>query len=167
MKTIISFTLAAMICGGTLMAQSNKTVVVKAGTIVPLQSVNQVKAADVEENQTVDFRVTQDVKVDGVCVIPSGLLVKGKVVEAKKSSLAGTKGRLVINISNLNLPSGEPIYFSSTDVRINGKNRTPLAVVTGLFIWPCIFIPGTKAVMPVGYEVQATVASTVSVSVQE
>lgn len=164
MKKVISCIIATMLYGGVVIAQTSKSVVLKAGTIVPLQSVNQVKAADVEEGQMVDFRVVQDVNVDGVCVIPSGTLVKGKVMEAKKSSLAGTKGRLSININYLNLPSGDPIYFSNTDVRINGKNRTPLAVVTGILIWPCIFIPGTKAVMPAGYEVQATVAANTTIS---
>ena len=139
-------------------------IVLKAGTIIPLQSVNQVKAADVEEGQMVDFQVSQDVTVDSVNIIPRGYLVKGRVVEARKSSLAGTKGRLVININSLRLPSGEPIFFTNTDVRVNGKNRTPLAVVTALVCWPCIFIPGTKAVMPRGYEVQATVASNVLIN---
>lgn len=149
-----------------LVTFAQKQVTIKAGTIVPLQSVNQVKAADVSEGQTVDFQVAQDVKVDGVCVIPHGTLVKGKVNEARKSTVAGTKGRLVINISRLNLPNGEPLFFSNTDVRVYGKNRTPLAVVTGIFIWPCLFIPGTKAVMPAGYEVQATVAANTVVTLK-
>ena len=38
-----------------------KQVTIKAGTIVPLQSVNTVLAREVEEGQTVDFRVSQDV----------------------------------------------------------------------------------------------------------
>ena len=164
MKKIISFIIIIIFCIGKIQAQTDKEVVVKAGTIVLLQSVNQVKAADVEEGQMVDFRVVRDVLVDGICAIPSGTLVKGKVTEAKKSSLAGTKGRLGINISYLNLPSGTPIYFSNTDIHINGKNKTPLAVITGLFIWPCIFIPGTKAVMPVGYEVQATIAANATIN---
>lgn len=158
--------LALMLGMVSLTSFAQKQVTLKAGSIVQLQSVNQVKAADVEEGQTVDFQVVQDVNVDGVCVIPRGTLVKGKVSEARKSSLAGTKGRLVININSLNLPDGEPVFFSNTDVRINGKNRTPLAVVTGLFIWPCIFIPGTKAVMPSGYEVQATVAANTTITVK-
>ncbi len=156
--------IAAVILCSTAVAQ--KQVVLKAGRIVPLQAVNQVKAADVSEGQTVDFQVEQDVNVDGVCVIPRGTIVKGKVSEAKKSTIAGTKGRLIININRLNLPDGEPVFFSDTDVRIYGKNRTPLAVVTCLFIWPCIFIPGTKAVMPAGYEVQATVATNTTISVK-
>lgn len=142
------------------------TKVIKAGTIVPLQSVNQVKAADVEEGQLVDFTVIQDVCIDGACVTPRGTLVKGKVTEAKKSSLAGTKGRLKININSLTLPSGDPLYFTNSNVIISGTNRTPLAVVTGIFVWPCIFIPGTKAVMPAGYETQATVASNTTVNIE-
>ena len=160
MKNFFTFIAACLLCTQMVNAQE---VTLKAGTIIPLQSVNQVKSANVDEGQMVDFRVTQDIIVDGICVIPRGYLVKGKVIEARKSSLAGTKGRLVINISSMNLPSGESVFFTNTDVRINGKNRTPLAVVTGLFVWPCIFIPGTKAVMPSGYDVQATVASNISI----
>lgn len=165
MKTkFYSLLIATLLICGTTLAQEAKTIVIKAGTIVPLQAVNTVKAADVEEGQTVDFRVSQDVNIDGVCAIQRGTLVKGKVTEAKKSSIAGTKGRLGINISSLTLPSGEPLFFTNTDVHISGNNRTPLAVITGIFIWPCIFIPGSKAVMPAGYEVQATVASNTTVT---
>lgn len=164
MKKFLFLLSSFVLLGGTALSQNSKNVVIKAGTIVPLSAVNTVKAADVEEGQTVDFRVSQDVMVDGVCVIKRGSLAKGKVTEAKKSSLAGTKGRLSINVSSLTLSSGEPLFFTNTDVRISGKNRTPLAVVTGVIFLPCIFIPGTKAVMPAGYEVQATVASNTSVT---
>ena len=88
-----------------------------------------------------------------------GTIVKGKVVEARKSSIAGTKGRLVISIQKMTLPNGNHLFFSDTTVRIYGKNKTPLAVVLGCLVWPCIFIPGTKAQMPQGYEVEAMVAS--------
>lgn len=142
---------------------SARKVTIKAGTIIPLQSVNQVKAADVQEGQLVDFRVIQDVKVDNAVVIPIGTCVKGKVVEAKKSTVAGTKGRLRIAITTMNLPSGDPLFFTDTEVRVNGKNRTPLAVVTGLLLWPCFLIPGSKAVMPAAYEVQAYVAANTTV----
>lgn len=148
------------------LASAQKTVTLKAGTIVPLQSIKQVKAADVDEGEIIDFRVITDIRVDSSVIIPQGSLAKGIVSEAKKSSLAGTKGRLIITVNNILLPSGEYIYFSNTAVRISGKNRTPLAVVTGLLVWPCIFIPGTKAVMPEGYEVQAVVAANTNIKVE-
>ena len=150
----------------TSFAFAQKNVTIKAGTIVPLRAVKQVKAADVNEGETVDFQVITDVIVDENIAIPKGTIAKGVVNEAKKSSLAGTKGRLVINISNLTLSSGQQIYFSNTAARIYGKNRTPLAVVTGIIFWPCFFIPGTKAVMPEGYEVQGVVAANTEVKIK-
>ncbi|MBP8622625.1 hypothetical protein [Bacteroides sp.] len=163
MKKVVLISAMAMFSVGSMFAQQKVTI--KAGTIVPMHSVNSVKAADVDEGQTVDFVVTNDVKVGDVVTISKGTLVKGTVNEAEKSSLAGTKGRLKISITNLILPSGDQIYFSNSNVNISGKNRTPLAVVTALFVWPCIFIPGTKAQMPAGYELQATIGSTIEVTI--
>ena len=91
--------------------------------------------------------------------------MKGLVVEAKKSTVAGTKGRLHIRINDMYLPSGDYITLTDGEVRIYGKNKTPLAVVLALLAWPCIFIPGTKAEMPEGYEVIATIPANYKVKV--
>lgn len=144
---------------------AQKKVTIKAGTIVPLASVKQVKAADVQEGQTVDFRVAQNVNIDGVCAIPQGTLVKGKVSESRKSTVGGTKGKLIIDITNLTLDNGEPLYFTNTQVRVYGHNRTPVAVVVGIFTGVGFLIPGSKAVLPEGYEVQATVASNTELTI--
>lgn len=113
-----------------------------------------------------DFRVAADVKVDGNVVLSQGDIAKGKVVVAKKSSLAGTKGKLEIDITDIVLSSGDRVFLNGGRARVFGKNRTPLAVVAGLFAWPCLFIPGTKAVMPAGYEVQAYVSSNTEVPIK-
>lgn len=150
----------------SVVSYAQKKVTLKTGTIIPLQSVRQVKAADVNEGEYVDFRVVNDIMVDNHVVIEKGSIVKGVVNEACKSTIAGIKGRLVININQITLASGEHVYCSNSAARIYGKNRTPLAVITGLFVWPCIFIPGTKAVMPEGYEVHAYVAANTEISVK-
>lgn len=150
----------------SVVSYAQKKVTLKTGTIIPLQSVRQVKAADVNEGEYVDFRVVNDIMVDNHVVIEKGTIVKGVVNEACKSTIAGTKGRLVININQITLASGEHVYCSNSAARIYGKNRTPLAVITGLFVWPGIFIPGTKAVMPEGYEVHAYVAANTEISVK-
>ena len=81
MKKIVLTIALVTICS---IVSAQKQVTIKAGTIIPMQSINNVKAADVSEGQTVDFQVMQDILVDEVCVIPRGSLVKGKVSEAKK-----------------------------------------------------------------------------------
>ena len=161
-KTFVYVALSLM----SLATFAQKQVTVKAGTIVPLASINEVKARNVSEGETVDFRVARDISVDGVCAIPQGTLVKGRVSESRKSTVGGTKGKLIINISSLTLDNGDPIYFSNSDVRIYGHNRTPVAVVVGLFTLFGFLIPGSKAVMPAGYETQATVSANTVVTVK-
>ena len=48
---------------------AQKQVTIKGGTIVPLESTAKIKAADVNVGQTVDFRVSKDVLVDGIVAI--------------------------------------------------------------------------------------------------
>ena len=48
-----------------------REVVLKSGTAIPMQLVNTVNGKDVAVGQIVDFRVTSDIKVDGVTVIPA------------------------------------------------------------------------------------------------
>lgn len=156
--------LFAMLASTFALAQQK--VIIKAGTPIPVQSEKSVKAADVHEGETINFRVTTDIKADGVTIIERGSIVKGKVTEAKKSTIAGTKGRLVINLTSMNLTNGDPLYFTDSTVRIYGKNRTPVAVATACIVWPCIFICGTKAEMPAGYETTAIVANNTEISVK-
>ena len=144
---------------------AQKQVTIKGGTIVPLESTAKIKAADVNVGQTVDFRVSKDVLVDGIVAIPCGTIAKGTVYEAKRSTAFGTKGRLGIKVRYLTLPSGENISFASSDIYIQGQNRTALSVVVFIFTllpFPC----GSKAVMPLGYEFDATVANNTTITIE-
>ena len=144
---------------------AQKQVTIKGGTIVPLESTAKIKAADVNVGQTVDFRVSRDVLVDGIVAIPCGTIAKGTVYEAKKSTAFGTKGRHGIKVRYLTLPSGDNISFASSDIYIQGQNRTALSVVVFIFTllpFPC----GSKAVMPLGYEFDATVANNTTITIE-
>jgi len=145
-------------------AEKNE-VMLQSGTIIPMQAVSSVRASKVEKGQSVEFRVTRGIVVDGELIIPAGIIVKGKVYQAKKSKWVGTKGRLGIKIDYLELPSGQNIPLTSSDIYITGKNRTALSVITSLFFTPCLFICGSKAEMPAGYNVNAMVASSITIPI--
>ncbi len=145
---------------------AQKEVTVKAGTLVPLQIINPTKAADVSVGQKVAFRVSRDINVDGVTAITYGTIVNGTVYEAKRSSWWGTKGRLGIKITELDGPNGEMVPLTNGDVYVTGKNRTTLSVLLFCFVTiPACFICGSKAEIPVGYEIQANVAANTLVKV--
>lgn len=147
------------------LAFGQKTVTIKGGTIVPVEAVRNVRATEVQIGQNVDFKVSRDVIVDGVVTIPMGTIVKGNVYEAKRSTAFGTKGRLGIKLRYLNLPSGDVVNFASSDVYIQGKNRTPLSVV--IFCFTCLPFPcGSKAELKMGVEYDATVANNTTVTIE-
>ena len=165
MKKLILFVAIAVSTISTAIA---KDVTIKAGTIVSLESVNNIRASRVNEGQSIDFRVIKDVKVNGTIVIPQGTLAKGMVYEAKRSSWCGTKGRLGIKIRSVILPNGDELFFTASDIYITGKNRTALAVTPAVLgILPTLFICGSKAEMKAGYEYDATIASTTTLNIEE
>ncbi len=156
--------LLAIAYSTTGIAQEKNEVKIKAGTVVSLEAVNAVRASRSRVGEMVEFRVTRDVIADNQVVIPRGTIAKGSVYEAKCNTWWGTKGRLGIKLRNVVIPNGDVLYFSSSDVYITGKNRTPLSVVTFIFVWPCCFIHGSRAEMPAGYEVDAEIAGTTTIT---
>ena len=145
---------------------AQKEVTIKAGTMIPFQAVNMVKAAEVDEGQKLNFGVSRDINVDGVTAIPYGAMVNATVTKAKKSSWWGTRGRLAASITEIVMPDGTVIPIQNGNFEIKGKNRTALSVVLFLFVTiPACCITGSKAEMLAGYEVVGNVASTVKVKV--
>jgi hypothetical protein len=160
-KFVMSLALLAI--SGLSFAQ--KQVTIKGGTIVPVEAVKNVRATEVRVGQNVDFQVVRDVIVDGIIAIPTGTIVKGSVYEAKRSTAFGTKGRLGIRLKYLNLPSGDVVNFASSDVYIQGKNRTALSII----VFCCTYLPfpcGSRAELKTGVEYDATVANNTTVTVQ-
>lgn len=96
--------LAVLIYSTVNYAQEKKEVTIKAGTIVPLEAINNVRASKVHEGQTIDFKVSRDVVIDRIVTIPAGTIAKGTVYEAKRSAWFGTKGHLGIKVRNFTSP---------------------------------------------------------------
>ena len=75
--------------------QVEQMVVLKAGTVVPLETVSLIKSDNATVGRTIDFRVTRDIEVDGETVIPAGAIAKGQVTRSDKAGLAIILGLFV------------------------------------------------------------------------
>lgn len=140
----------------TLSSSYAQGLTLRAGTPVRLLATKTVYARDVEVGSEVSFKTAVDLVVGDKVILPAGSPVMGIVTEAKKSTIAGTKGRLKIKINSLPLPSGVSIFLDHEEA-FYGTNRTPIAVIAALFVLPGILIPGSKAYMPEGYTTTALV----------
>ncbi len=149
----------------TVFAQ--KEVTIKAGTPIPFQATNTVKAADVNNGEKLNFRVSRDIVVNGVTAIPYGTPVSAKVLKAKRSAWWGIPGRLEASITELVLQDGTVIPIQNGEFKIKGKNRTILSVALFWFVTiPACLITGSRAEMPAGYEVVGNTATTVNCTVE-
>lgn len=156
MLVLLLFSLVAIV----IKAQG---ITLRSGTLIPLESTKNVRAANVKVGDVVEFMVSRDVLVDNKVAIPHGTLVEGRVTLAKKSAAFGTKGRLGINIENL-IYNGQNIPLTHSSVSIEGDNRTALSVILFCFVtMPAAFITGSRAEMPAGYEVNALTAHSVTI----
>ena len=115
--------LCLTLCCMSIVTFAQKEVTIKAGTMIPFQAVNTVKAADVDEGQKLNFRVSRDINVDGVTAIPYGAMVNATVTKAKKSSWWGTRGRLAASITEIVMPDGTVIPIQNGNFEIKGKKQ--------------------------------------------
>lgn len=131
------------------------SVTLLSGTSIHLKSNYTILARKVKRYDNIYFTVTEDIKVQGRTVIPQGSIAIGVVKKAKRSSAFGTKGKLYIEMSRIDV-GNEMIKLNYKMLRFYGKNNTPIAVIAGLCFTPCFFITGTKAYMPADYEFVVT-----------
>lgn len=131
--------------------------VLKAGSLISIENKKEIRAKNVNVGDLVAFDVSEDIKVGDSIVISKGAKAYAKVLVAKKSGIAGTKGKLKVEWlycvanNNTKVPLEGEIDFSR-------KNHTSGAVVAGTIVAaPLIFLTGQHAAIPAGYTNVTTV----------
>lgn len=147
-------------------APVEQVVVLKAGTVIPLETINVIKSDNATVGRTIDLRVTRDVEVDGQTVIPAGSIAKGQVTRSQKAKGLGKAGFLEIQIKSVTAVDGQEVYLAGGNVSEEGDDKATLAIVLGLFV--CIlflFMKGKNAEIPPGFSFDSNVASTINIQV--
>lgn len=147
-------------------APVEQVVVLKAGTVIPLETINVIKSDNATVGRTIDLRVTRDVEVDGQTVIPAGSIAKGQVTRSQKAKGLGKAGFLEIQIKSVTAVDGQEVYLAGGNVNEEGDDKATLAIVLGLFV--CIlflFMKGKNAEIPPGFSFDSNVASTINIQV--
>lgn len=145
---------------------SAKEVNVRAGTNVNLENVSELRASTVNPGQMVDFRVTQDVMVDGQVVINAGSIAKGQVMRADSPRGLGKPGLIEVRIKHVDAVDGTRINLSGGSIYNEGEDRETQALLLGILL--CLLFltqKGKDGIIPAGYDVSASVASNTVVKV--
>lgn len=135
-------------------------VVLKTGTVVPMQLVNTINGKDAVVGQIVDFRVTSDIKVGKTTVIPAGSIAKAQVVRAKKNGILGNPGEIQLTVNSVTAIDGSQVYLSGGTLVSEGKDK----LILSLFF--CFLIKGGKGELTGGMSCSPSVAGNVTITVE-
>jgi hypothetical protein len=110
----------------------------------------------------VDFEVLEEVKVDGIAVIPKGSVAWGTVNEAQPKRRMARGGKLDINIDDVRLFDGEKAALRAVKGVKGGDHSGAMTagiVATSLIVWPAaqffLFMHGKDIAIPKGTEITA------------
>lgn len=114
------------------------------------------------------LKVSEDLVINGVVVIPAGTPATGEIIHAQKAGGFGKPGELLVAIRYVDL-QGQQIKMRSFQP-LQGKSHSNAAMATsfvpvvGLFAG---FIQGGQIVMPENTLVQALVANETTINLQQ
>lgn len=136
-------------------------VVLKAGTVIPLEVLSEINTGNMTTGQIIDFKVTREITVDKQTVIPFGAIAKGQVTRFEKRKGIGKGASMQIQIKSVTAKDGSEIMLTGGNMSEKGDNKLALSIVlTVLFVCPLfLLIKGKQAVIPAGTSVSATVAA--------
>ncbi len=127
MKT--NLTLATLLTAGLAMAQ----VVVPDGTKIRVRLEQNLTSDNVETGQTIDFRVTQEVRVGDAVVIASGAPAQGNIISAEAKRRLGRGGKLALTVERVQMVDGNWLSVRYSPQKVEGKGHiASTAVLTGI-----------------------------------
>ena len=139
------------------------------GTPIKLRINRTMSSADAKTGETVDFEVLEDVKVNGIVVIPSGGIAWGTVTEAQPRRRVGKGGKLSINIDSVRLVTGEKAALRAIKETKGAGRAGPMTgaiVASGILFFPAapffLFMKGKDITIPKGTEITAYINGDIS-----
>lgn len=161
-----SLLLAISILSMSFKMRGNEAVILPAGTSIPLETVSLIQSDLVIIGQIIDFRVTQDINVDGKAVITAGSIAKGQVMRAQRAKGLGKEGFVEIHIKSVTAADGQEVFLTGGNVYQEGEDQQTLAIVLGVLV--CILfltMKGKNAQVPPGYSVFSNVATNTTINI--
>ena len=135
---------------GTSPALQGNEVVIPDGTEFTVVTTEEISSKTAHEDDPINLKVQEDVKINGQVVIAKDTLVKGVVAAAKKSGMLGRGGSLGIRIESTMTVDGQKVKLRSAKGK-EGDNKTGTTVALVVLFGPLGFLKkGKNAIIKPG-----------------
>lgn len=113
------------------------------GTELTVVTTEEISSKTAVEGDPINFKVDEDVKVNGTTVIAKGALVKGEVSNSKKSGRMGKGGQLSIRILSTESVDGQKVKLRASKGK-EGDDKTGTTVALVVLFGPLGFLKKGK-----------------------
>jgi hypothetical protein len=106
------------------------------GTELTAVLEDEISSASATEGDAINFRVKDDVKIDGKTVIAKGTLVKGTIANAQKAARMGKGGKLGIRVESTSAVDGQKVRLRASK---GGEGGDKVGTVIALSVFFGLF----------------------------
>jgi len=159
----------SLVCGCLLLPlaawlPASAQVVVPVGTLVVLETTGPISSKDAQVGQTVSLRVKYDVKMKGRTVIKAGAAGSAQVMTAEHRKGMGKEGSLSIKPTVVQAADGQMVPLTGSGSGSSGTDTKGASIGLAVVVSPLFLLKkGKDATIPAGFEMQASVASEMTV----
>jgi len=126
------------------------------GTSLKVKFKQTISSKTANDNDPVDFEVSEAVMVGNTVVIARGAPAKGMVVRARRAGMLGRKGRLDIALKEVTLVSGERIFIRAS--KKGGGGTDGVVIAAAVLLAPiALLFKGKNITYEAGTEIPAYV----------
>lgn len=100
-----------------------KRVTLPAQSLVRITLLKTVDSGKAQVGDLIDYRVAEDVMVDGRVVIPAGVISQAKVTEVSSAGRLGKDGRIVVDFGKIVSLDGTPVRLR-VDEKATQENKS-------------------------------------------
>lgn len=149
---------AALLIGAPLGAdaQPASALVLRQGTPVALKTVEPLSSKRALQGQRFDLEVLDEVRVDGMLVIPRGARGVGEVSRVVTKGMMGKAGKLEVRVLYVEV-AGKRIRLDGTASDKGASGAAPVVLAAPLIGVSAAFFKGKSAVLPAGSSIEGFV----------
>jgi hypothetical protein len=149
---------AALLAGATAgaWAQGAPAPVLRQGTPVPMKTLAPLSSKRARQGQRFDLEVVEDVRVDGMLVIPRGTHGVGEVSRVVTKGVMGKAGKIEVRVLYVEV-GGARIRLDGTARDKGSSGAAPVLLAAPLIGLNAAFFSGKSAVLPAGSSIEGVV----------
>jgi hypothetical protein len=142
LRSVTALSLAFVLLGHTAMPryagaqeklQSAATVTIPDGTELYVLTTDEISSKDATEGDPVNFRIAEDVVIDGRTVFAKGTLAKGTVTSAVRSGRMGKGGKLGIRLESTYTVDRQRVKLRAAKGK-KGNDKTTSVIALTMFV---------------------------------